>query len=178
MSARDGPQGTSARPSLPAGEGRGAVRRESAVRSAKEALSRLPPVELQPWQEGKRPWGRPEAVTAVETARALRKQMTPQEAKVWLRLRGLRRQGFHFRRQVPIARFVVDFACLKAALVVEIDGGQHGIEANAARDRARDAALAAAGFRVLRFWNADVDADPDAVAETIFARLNEGANDL
>ena len=112
-------------------------------------------------------------MTAVETARALRKQMTPQEAKVWLRLRGLRPQGFHFAAaSAPLPASVVDFACLKAALVVEIDGGQRGIEANAARDRARDAARCAGGpgFRVLRFWNADVDAEPDAVAETIFAR--------
>jgi very-short-patch-repair endonuclease len=56
---------------------------------------------------------------------------------------------------------------------VEIDGGQHGFEPNLEKDRARDAALAAAGFEVLRFWNAEVDADPDAVVETIFARLKE-----
>jgi very-short-patch-repair endonuclease len=74
---------------------------------------------------------------------------------------------------VPISRFIVDFACLKAGLIVEIDGGQHGFDANADNDRARDAVLADAGFQVLRFWNADVDADPDAVIDTIFARLEK-----
>jgi very-short-patch-repair endonuclease len=55
---------------------------------------------------------------------------------------------------------------------VEIDGGQHGFEPNLEKDRARDAALAAAGFEVLRFWNAEVDADPEAVVDTVFARLS------
>jgi very-short-patch-repair endonuclease len=168
-----GEEGTSAMPSFSLGKGRDGVRRESAVRSAREALSRLPPVEPQPRQEGSRPWGRPEAATTVETARALRKHMTPQEAKIWLRLRALHPQGFHFRRQVPIARFIVDFACLKARLVVEIDGGQHGFDAHSARDIARDTKLSRLGYRVVRFWNAEVDADPDAIVETILARLNE-----
>jgi very-short-patch-repair endonuclease len=101
--------------------------------------------------------------------------MTPQEARLWLRLRALRPQGFHFRRQVPIARFIVDFACLKAGLVVEIDGGQHGQAAHLERDRLRDLALATAGFEVLRFWNAEVNSDLDAVVETIFARFSERA---
>lgn len=136
--------------SLPSGEGQGGVRRASAARPS---------------------WGRPDAVASIEAARALRKRMTPQEAKVWLRVKGLRQQGFHFRRQVPIGRFIVDFACPKAEIAVEIDGGQHNRDAHAARDRARDAGLAAAGFEVLRFWNAEVDADPDSVAETVFARL-------
>jgi very-short-patch-repair endonuclease len=136
--------------SLPSGEGRGGVRRASAD---------LPS------------WGRPDAVASVKTARALRRRMTPQEAKVRLRLKALRHQGFHFRRQVPIGKFIVDFACLRAGLIVEVDGGQHNSQVYIARDNARDAALVAAGFKVLRFWNAEVDADPDSVAETVFARL-------
>jgi very-short-patch-repair endonuclease len=97
--------------------------------------------------------------------------MTQQEAKVWVRLRLLREQGFHFRRQVPIARYIVDFACLKAGLIVEIDGGQHARDDQSRKDRMRDAALKAAGFRVLRFWNADVDGDPSAIIDTVFAAL-------
>jgi very-short-patch-repair endonuclease len=101
--------------------------------------------------------------------------MTPQDAKIWLRLRALRAQGFHFRRQVTIAQFIVDFACLKFGLVVEIDGAQHGQAAHLERDRLRDSTLATAGFEVLRFWNAEVNSDPDAVVETIFARLAKRA---
>ncbi len=108
---------------------------------------------------------------ANERARALRRSMTPQEVKLWVRLRELRQQGYHFRRQAPRAGAIVDFVCLRHQLVVEVDGGQHGANANVEQDRARDAALAALGFRVLRFWNAEIDADPDAVVDTIFAHL-------
>jgi very-short-patch-repair endonuclease len=147
-------------PSLPLGEGQGGVRRASAAPSEPSALTRT-----------ERPWGRPDATSSVQAARALRKRMTPQEAKVWTRLRLLRGQGFHFRRQVPIADYIVDFACLKAGLVVEIDGGQHARDDHSRKDRMRDAALNAAGFRVLRFWNADVGRDPSTVIDTVFAAL-------
>ena len=94
--------------------------------------------------------------------------MTPQETRLWLRLRALREQGFHFRRQVPVRRFVVDFACLRAGVIVEIDGSQHAEDIHAMRDARRDAELAELGFRVLRFWNGEIDASVDDVAETIF----------
>jgi very-short-patch-repair endonuclease len=109
-------------------------------------------------------------------ARLLRKRMTPQEVKLWVKLRQLRPAGFHFRRQVPIGRFVVDFACLKRGLVIELDGGQHNFDGHAARDRARDAHLREIGFQVLRFWNANVDADLDGVVETILARISPALN--
>lgn len=115
--------------------------------------------------------GCPIASTTVRRARDLRAQLTPQEAKIWLRLRALRGHGLHFRRQVPIGTYIVDFACLKARLVVEIDGGQHGLIPE--RDESRDADLRRLGFRVLRFWNAEVDVDPDAVAETIYRRMTD-----
>jgi very-short-patch-repair endonuclease len=60
---------------------------------------------------------------ANENARALRKRLTPQEVKVWVKLRELKALGFHFRRQAPIGRYIVDFASLHARIVVEIDGG-------------------------------------------------------
>jgi very-short-patch-repair endonuclease len=97
--------------------------------------------------------------------------MTRQEARLWTRLRLLRAAGHHFRRQVPIAGFVVDFACLRAGLVVELDGGQHSRDLAAHRDRERDRQLAALGFQVLRFWNGEVDGNLDGVLETIVAAL-------
>jgi very-short-patch-repair endonuclease len=75
---------------------------------------------------------------ANETARKLRKAMTPHESKLWLHLRELRKLGFHFRRQVPIDSFIVDFACFHPKVVVELDGSQHGFAGHEARDRARD----------------------------------------
>jgi very-short-patch-repair endonuclease len=107
----------------------------------------------------------------VSVARALRKRMTPQEVKLWVKLRALRPAGLHFRRQVPVATFVVDFACLKHRLIVEVDGGQHSYDRHVASDSARDAKLCELGFRILRFWNAEVDADLDSIVETILARL-------
>ena len=90
---------------------------------------------------------------------------------MWIRLRGLRDIGFHFRRQAPVDRYIVDFLCLKHRLIVEIDGGQHGFGAHVFRDALRDAALTELGFQVVRFWNSDVDANIDGVVETILDRL-------
>lgn len=98
--------------------------------------------------------------------------MTPQEAKLWVALRKLRPAGQHFRRQVAIGHCVVDFACLKSRLIVEVDGGQHGADGHAQRDAERDAVLAQHEFLVLRFWNADVDRDLRSVMDTIVARLD------
>ncbi len=119
--------------------------------------------------------GRPSASTSVAQARKLRQQMTPEEVRVWAALRNLRHQGYHFRRQVPIDRYIVDFAALKQRLVVEIDGSQHGYAGRSDRDQLRDAALARLGFRVLRFWNNEVRDDFRAVIDTVFAHLNGDA---
>jgi len=78
--------------------------------------------------------------------------MTPQEVKVWVHLRALKKQGFHFRRQVPREGFIVDFACLKSKLIIEIDGAHHSDDGHLKRDSECDGRLVAAGFRVLRFW--------------------------
>ena len=74
--------------------------------------------------------------------------MTQAEEKLWCELRERRLDRIKFRRQVPIGRYVADFACLAAMLIVEIDGSQH---AESARDQSRDAELKSRGFRVLRF---------------------------
>jgi very-short-patch-repair endonuclease len=110
---------------------------------------------------------------ANEIARNLRKTLTPQEVKVWNHLRAWREQGFHFRRQAPRHGFIVDFVCLKYRLVVEIDGGQHNLDDHAGRDKIRDDDLRRGKFRVLRFWNSDVDQNLIGVLETIHAALVE-----
>src|SRR5215470_1355910 len=86
-------------------------------------------------------------------ARVLRSDMTEAERRVWRQLRAHRFQGASFRRQFPIGSYIVDFVCLDARLIVEIDGGQH---AEAERDLQRDEWLRSQGFRILRFWNDDV----------------------
>jgi very-short-patch-repair endonuclease len=107
-----------------------------------------------------------------EVARALRKRLTPQEVKLWVRLRGLKSLGHHFRRQAPVGPYVVDFICFRAQLVVEADGGQHGMSEGVRSDRVRDAFLQAQGFKVIRFWNSDIDRNLNGVMETILDTLN------
>ncbi|MBI2713255.1 MAG: endonuclease domain-containing protein [Rhizobiales bacterium] len=110
---------------------------------------------------------------ANQIARRLRKTMTQQEVKVWNHLRSWRKRGYHFRRQAPRKGYIVDFVCLKYGLVVEIDGGQHNLKAHATADEKRDQTLIRSGFRVLRFWNSDVDSNLDGILETIDAALME-----
>jgi very-short-patch-repair endonuclease len=88
-----------------------------------------------------------------DTARALRRNATDAERILWRLLRDRRLAGVKFRRQVPIGPFVADFACISHRLVIELDGGQH---ADSLSDAERDAALAAAGWRVVRIWNHDL----------------------
>jgi very-short-patch-repair endonuclease len=110
-----------------------------------------------------------------ETARSLRKRMTSQEVKLWVKLRQLRDLGFHFRRQSPISVYIVDFECRRQKLIVEVDGGQHGFSKNSTADLERDRALGDAGYRILRFWNNQIDRELEGVMETILAVLANGS---
>jgi very-short-patch-repair endonuclease len=95
--------------------------------------------------------------------------MTEAERKLWHALRGHRFQDLGFRRQVPLGPYIADFACHRARLIVEVDGGQHGFDARAARDAVRDAWLSARGYRTLRFSNYDVLRQTESVLDTLFA---------
>ena len=112
------------------------------------------------------------ATLANENARALRKTLTPQEVKLWVNLRELKPLGFHFRRQAPIGRYIVDFVSFRSQLIIEADGGQHGMPDGNRSDQIRDAFLQSQGFRVLRFWNSDIDANLAGVMESILSALN------
>lgn len=104
-------------------------------------------------------------------ARALRQTQTGPEARLWQALRGRKLAAWKFRRQMPLDRFTVDFACLDARLVIEIDGATHGTDAERARDEERTRVLESHGFHVVRFANADVMGNLDGVLETILAEL-------
>jgi very-short-patch-repair endonuclease len=104
---------------------------------------------------------------ANEVARNLRKRMTRQEVKLWVHLRSWRKRGYHFRRQAPRSSYIVDFVCLKHRLVVEVDGGQHNFDAQVRRDAARDNDLTRQGYRVLRFWNNEIDRNLEGVLTLI-----------
>jgi very-short-patch-repair endonuclease len=101
-------------------------------------------------------------------ARKLRRQRTEAEERLWYHLRGRRLGGYKFRLQRPIGPFVADFCCEGARLVVEVDGGQH---ADSPEDVDRAAAIEAAGYQVLRFWNDDVLQNTDGVLTVILNTL-------
>ncbi|MDD9876157.1 MAG: DUF559 domain-containing protein, partial [Magnetovibrio sp.] len=96
-----------------------------------------------------------------KTARRLRQNPTEAEKSLWARLRNRQLAGHRFRRQAPIGRYVVDFVCHEAKLIVEIDGGQHAAQADA--DTKRTEWLKGEGFRVIRFWNNEMLENLDGV---------------
>jgi very-short-patch-repair endonuclease len=104
----------------------------------------------------------------VSRARRLRSNQTDAERILWLRLRDRRLNGLKFRRQVPIDRYVVDFFCADAHLVIEVDGGQHAT----ADETTRTKVLEAMGYLVVRFWNNDVHDNVDGVLESILSVLD------
>jgi len=110
---------------------------------------------------------------ANEIARRLRKTMTPQEVKLWVHLRSWRQRGCHFRRQSPRGGAIVDFVCMRHKLIVEVDGGQHNFDEHARRDRVRDRGFERSGFKVLRFWNNDVDRHIEGVLTVIDSTLRQ-----
>ena len=105
----------------------------------------------------------------LQFARQLRQQQTDAETKMWRLLRDRRLAGKKFRRQHSIPPYVVDFYCHEAALVIELDGGQH---AESRRyDEKRTAFLEQKGLRVIRFWNNEVLQETEGVLETIWQAI-------
>jgi very-short-patch-repair endonuclease len=84
----------------------------------------------------------------------------------------LKQTGFKFRQQVPLDRFIVDFACLSERLIVEVDGETHSTDEEMKRDAKREQHLRDQGFRVLRVWNSDVIQNMEGVMDTIVAALH------
>jgi very-short-patch-repair endonuclease len=93
--------------------------------------------------------------------------MPEMEVKLWSRLKRLRAEGFHFRRQAPFGPYFLDFVCFAERLVVEVDGAQHTEDAQWKHDRLRDQMIEREGFRVLRFWTHEVRENVDGVMHTI-----------
>ncbi len=84
-------------------------------------------------------------------------------------LRNRQLDGHKFRRQTPIAQYIVDFVCVEQRLIIEVDGGQHQDRANDDDERTR--ILEAEGYRVLRFWNNEVLTDLEATATAILIEI-------
>ena len=107
--------------------------------------------------------------TLLSTARALRRNLTPQEHKLWYAF--LRNYPIKIYKQRIIESFIVDFYCAEARLVIELDGSQHYTEQGKAYDAERSAILQQYDLFILRFANNDVDNHFNAVCEQIHATI-------
>jgi very-short-patch-repair endonuclease len=105
----------------------------------------------------------------VATAQRLRRDQTDAERKLWFKLRDRRLNGLKFRRQATVGRYVVDFLCVEANLIIELDGGQHASRTK--EDATRTEELEVSGYLVLRFWNNEVLSNLSGVLESIVDTL-------
>ena len=102
----------------------------------------------------------------IARARRLRRETTLGERVLW---KALRQTDLHVRRQVPIGRYVVDFAIHSARLIIEVDGPHHELPGRPERDAERDLWLRSQNYVVLRFSADAVIGNPDAIAASILA---------
>ena len=106
----------------------------------------------------------------IKRAKAMRREPTPFERKLWLGLRARRFIGCKFRQQAVIGHYIADFACrIPCMLVIEIDGDTHGISSD--YDRRRTKFIEGCGYRVLRFTNAEIGENFEGVLMTIQSTL-------
>jgi very-short-patch-repair endonuclease len=106
-----------------------------------------------------------------ERAKELRRNENHAERLLWSRLRAHQMDGRKFRRQHAIGSYIVDFVCLQARLVIEVDGETHTEDERQTPDAQRTAYLEKLGFRVLRFWNHSIYENLDGVAGAIYDEL-------
>jgi len=107
-------------------------------------------------------------------ARALRKEATSSEARLWQQLSNRRKlKSFKFCRQFPIGPYFADFACREEFLIIEVDGATHSTEGEIAHDRRRTSFLTEQGYRIVRFTNAEIFENLEGVLETVLAALEK-----
>ena len=103
-------------------------------------------------------------------ARKLRQSLTKEERVLWQLLRNRQFKNLKFKRQFPIGNYIVDFVCEEIKLIIELDGGQHNEPENIEADKVRTEFLESKGFKVIRFWNKDINLNIAGVYEFL---LNE-----
>ena len=106
-------------------------------------------------------------------AKNLRQRSTDAERRLWSYLRTHRFQGLKFRRQHPIAGYIVDFVCLEKKLIIELDGGQHALPDEITKDQERTERLEKEGYTVIRFWDNDVLMNTSGVLELIRRKVSD-----
>ena len=109
----------------------------------------------------------------IRRSRELRQKATDAEGLLWWKLRSLSEHGFHFRRQVPLRGYILDFAEHSARIAIELDSYQHGVDEHKARDIERDGVLSREGYLVLRFSNADVFKNLDVIVDLILTEATK-----
>jgi len=105
-----------------------------------------------------------------QRAKAMRREPSLNERRLWKLLRDRRLEDLKFRRQFELGRYIVDFICLRHRIIVEADGPHH----DPAADAVRDAWLVSQNFRVLRFPNSKIEAGGHEVVVAILAAVKEG----
>ncbi len=105
----------------------------------------------------------------IERCRKLRKNSTPQEIIFWSRVRAKRFKGLKFKRQYSLEKYIVDFICLEKKLIIELDGWQHKEENQERYDKERTEFLEKLGFRIIRFWNNEINDN----LEGVFLKIEE-----
>lgn len=108
-------------------------------------------------------------------ARALRSRSAPDEDQLWSHLRNRQLAGLKFVRQAPIGPYFVDLVCRERKIIVEVDGGTHGSEAEIRADATRTAYLQSLGYRVFRTHNIEVHENADGVLESLLAFIESAA---
>ncbi len=107
----------------------------------------------------------------IPLAKALRKNMTPWERKLWYEF--LRNYPARFQRQKAIGEYIVDFYCAKAQLVVELDGGGHYTQEQISKDKLRSEELERVGLKILRICNLDIDQNFYGVCQYIDTQVEQ-----
>ena len=106
-------------------------------------------------------------------ARELRSNMTSQEKKLWDLIKNRQLSGYRFLRQYVIGNYIADFVCKEKKLVIELDGGQHNEAESVVYDAERTKYIESQGYRVIRFWNNDVDNNIEGVYEVLVEYLSK-----
>jgi very-short-patch-repair endonuclease len=113
---------------------------------------------------------------AVKLAQKLRRKQTDVEWLLWQYLRNRQCGGYKFRRQVPIGSYVVDFACIEAKLIIDLDGGQHADSVTQDTDRTKY--LESLGYEVIRFWNHEVIENISGIYDSLTLTLSRREREL
>lgn len=126
---------------------------------------------LLPLPQGEGRGEGPTSPELIERARELRQSSTTPEQKLWALVRNRQLQGYKFRRQHPVPPYIADFCCEEIKLIIELDGESHATIEGMAKDTGRTAYLNQQGYKLIRFTNNEMMANPEGVYEALTLTL-------